>query len=399
MSPRDLVAFSVRGLTGHGLRTALSLLGVMIGVAAVVVLTALGEGARRYVVGQFESLGTNLLIVLPGKTETSGTAGIGGVPNDLTLEDTQAITRRLRLAEHVAPVAMGTEEISYSGRRRQVAVLGTTPAYREARQVEMARGEFLPAAEIFRGAPVVVLGAKSARELFGGEEPLGKVIRVGDWRMRVIGVMARQGKKLGIDFDDIAIVPVSTAMQLLDRRSLFRILIQVRPNVDLDLARERVLGLIVERHEEEDVTVITQDAVVTTFEAILDALTLAVAAIAAVSLSVAGVGIMNVMLVAVSERTSEIGLLKALGVGRGQIMAVFLAESAFLSAAGGLAGLAVGWLVVQAMVGLYPALPATTPPWAILAALGTALGVGIVFGLLPARNAVKLDPVTALGRK
>ncbi len=399
MTAREVLGFSFRALTGHGLRTALSLLGVMIGVAAVVILTALGEGARLYVVDQFASLGTNLLIVLPGRTETSGSFGIGGVPNDLTLEDSQAIVRQVPQARRVAPISMGTDEVAYGERRRQVVILGTTPEYVHARRLTLQRGEFLPDEELFRGANVTVLGHQAARELFDGDDPVGEVVRVGGWRMRVIGVLAQQGTKMGINFDDIAIVPVSTAMKMLNRSSLFRILIQVHAHTDLDLAKERVLTVVTERHEEEDVTVITQDAVVSTFSGILATLTLAVGAIAAISLSVAGVGIMNVMLVSVSERTGEIGLLKAVGVGNRQILAVFLAEAALISLAGGLIGLAAGWSVIHVTGRIWPAFPAATPAWAVAAALGVSVVVGVVFGMLPARRATALDPVAALGKR
>jgi putative ABC transport system permease protein len=396
MTVGDLFRFSLKGLTGHGLRTALSLLGVTIGVAAVVILTALGEGARQYVIDQFASLGTNLLIVIPGKTETSGTFGVGGVPNDLTLQDAQAIERTIPEIHRVAPIAVGTEQASFGQRRRQVAVLGTTHEYQPARRLQVAKGQFLPPEEMFRGSAVVVLGPKLAHELFVGQEPLGAVIRVGGWRMRVVGVLAWQGVKMGVDFDDIAIVPVSTAMQIFNRSSLFRVLLQAHTHADLDVARDRARDLLTERHGEEDVTIISQDAVLTTFSAILAALTLAVGAIAAISLSVAGVGIMNVMLVSVSERTREVGLLKALGVGRRQIILVFLTEAALISSAGGLIGLAAGWVLVRLLVRLYPALPASPPAWAVAAALGVSLAVGVTFGLLPARRASRLDPVLAL---
>ena len=399
MSPTDLLRFSLKGLTGHGLRSALSLLGVMIGVAAVVVLTGLGEGARLYVVNQFASLGTNLLIVLPGKTETSGTFGIGGVPNDLTLEDAQAIDRFIRSARRVAPLSMANEEVSFGERRRQVAIFGTTSEYKEARRLEMARGEFLPEGEMFRGSPVVVLGQKSARALFDGENPIGQPVRIGEFRVRVIGVLAKQGVKMGVDFDDIALVPVATAMKIFNRHSLFRILVQVRTHADLDIAKADVVNLLIERHEEEDITVVTQDAVLTTFSGILAALTMALGAIAAVSLAVAGVGIMNVMLVSVSERGREIGLLKALGVGRRQILAVFLTEAAALSTTGGLLGLGIGYLLLELLMQLYPAFPASPPLWAVAAALVTSTGVGVVFGVLPARRATRLDPVAALAGK
>ena len=399
MTLGSLLKFSLASLTGHRLRTGLSLVGVMIGVAAVLVLTALGEGARRYVIEQFSSLGTNLLVVLPGKTETSGLVGFGGIPNDLTLLDARAVARQTRAAERVAPLSMGTEEIEYQGRRRQVAIIGTTAEYQPARQLEIEEGTFLPTGDWLRGAPVAVLGRKAATELFGAESAVGKVIRIGEWRIRVIGVLARQGVKMGLDFDDIAIIPVATGMQMFNRSSLFRILVQTYAHADLDLAKDDVRSILTERHQEEDVTVVTQDAVLSTFSAVLQALTLALAGIAAVSLSVAGIGIMNVMLVSVSERTREIGLLKALGVARGQILAVFLAEAGLISTAGGLLGLTLGWTLVQVMTQIFPALPARSPTWAVLAALSTSVVVGLVFGILPARRATKLDPIEALGRR
>jgi putative ABC transport system permease protein len=399
MTLGSLIKFSLASLNGHRLRTGLSLLGVMIGVAAVLVLTALGEGARRYVTDQFSSLGTNLLVVLPGKTETSGLVGFGGIPNDLTLQDAQAVARRTRSAERVAPLTIGTEEIEYQGHRRQVAIIGSTAEYQLARQLTVDRGDFLPRGDWSRGTPVAVLGRKAASELFGAESPVGKVIRVGEWRIRVIGLLSPQGVKMGLDFDDMAIIPVATAMQMFNRRSLFRILVQTYSHADLEKAKNDVRSILTERHQEEDITVVTQDAVLSTFSAVLQALTLALAAIAAVSLSVAGIGIMNVMLVSVSERTQEIGLLKSLGVARGQILAVFLTEAGLISTAGGLLGLSLGWILVQILVHLYPDLPASSPTWAVVAALTTSVVVGLIFGILPARTATKLDPIEALGRR
>jgi putative ABC transport system permease protein len=394
---RDILAFAARALRGHRLRTGLSLLGVAIGVAAVVTLTALGEGARRYVVGQFASIGTNLVIVVPGKTETTGgMPGMGGVPNDLTLEDARALLRGIPEIEKAAPLALGTETVAFEERRRQLAVFGSTHEALEVRRLAVASGRFLPPLEWDRSSPVTVLGQTAARELFPGREPVGQVVRIGDWRMRVVGVLAPRGQQLGIDMDDVAIVPVATAMRMLNRRSLFRLVLQVRTHADLDRTKERVVRLLAARHGEEDVTVITQDAVLGAFTSILGALTLALAGIASVSLVVAGVGIMNVMLVSVSERTREIGLLKALGAGRRQILFAFLAEAVLISGAGGLVGLGVGWLAVQALVALYPALPASPPAWAVIAAFSLSVVVGAVFGVLPARRATRLDPVAAL---
>jgi putative ABC transport system permease protein len=399
MSAADLLRFAFGALSGHRLRTLLSLLGMAIGVAAVIALTALGEGARRYVIEQFASIGTNLLIVVPGKSETTGIPGVGAAAHDLTLQDALTLHRAIPEAELVAPFVVGTESVAHGARRRQVAVAGATRELLAVRKLSLARGEFLPAEEMSRGRPVTVLGSKLARELFPSEEAVGRIVRIGGWRMRVIGVLAPRGQQLGMDMDDIAIVPVVTGMRMFDRRSLFRVMIQVRATADLEQAKGKVVKLLAERHGEEDVTVLTQDAVVATFSQILGVLTLAVGAIAGISLAVAGIGIMNVMLVSVSERTREVGLLRAVGVGRRQVLALFLTEAALLSAAGGLLGLAAGLGAVRLMVHLFPALPASPPAWAIAASLGLALGVGILFGLLPARRAARLDPVLALAAR
>jgi len=397
VSTLDLIGFAARALRGHRLRTALSLLGVAIGVAAVVTLTALGEGARRYVLAQFASVGSNMIVVLPGKTETTGAMpGIGGVPNDITLDDAEAVTRGVREIDKAAPMVVGTETVVYEERQRQVALFGSTHEALEVRRLGIAHGRFLPPLAWDRGAPIAVLGSKLAAELFRASDPVGQVVRVGDWRMRVIGVLEPRGQQLGVDMDDVVIVPVATAMKMLNRSGLFRLVIQVRSHADLERAKQAVVRLLSERHGEEDVTVITQDAVISAFNSILGALTMALGGIAAVSLAVAGVGIMNVMLVSVSERTREVGLLKALGAGRRQILAAFLAEAILISSAGGLLGLALGWIAVLVIVAIYPALPASPPLWAVAAAFSLSVVVGGVFGVLPARRATRLDPVTAL---
>jgi putative ABC transport system permease protein len=396
----DLVAFAVRALRGHRARTWLTLVGVAIGVAAVVVLTALGDGARRYVVDQFESLGSTLLAVLPGKTETTGmSAFITATTKDLTLGDAEAIARRVPGIARIAPLTMATETVGHRDRRRQVAVVGATSEFLAVRRLRLGRGTFLPPGDLRRGVAVTVLGAAVARELFPADDPLGKVVRIGALRARVIGVLAARGTQLGMNLDEVAVIPVARAMRLFNRRSLFRVLIDVRSHDDLPGVQRGVVALLTERHGEEDVTVITQDAVLAGFSNILTSLTLAVAAIAAISLAVAGIGIMNVMLVAVSERTAEVGLLRAVGASRGQVAGVFVAEATLLSTAGALVGLGVGVAGVWALVALYPALPARPPAWAVGSALGTAVVVGTLFGLYPAMRAGRLDPVAALGRR
>ncbi len=396
MKAVELIGFAIGALRGHRLRTVLSVAGVAVGIAAVVALTALGEGARQYVVQEFSSLGTNLLIVIPGKVETTGMMPFGGTTNDLTIDDYRAVATRIPYVVEAAPLATGTEVVRAEGRSRSVGVFGTTAELAEVRRLVVSSGRFLTPGDPDRGGSEVVLGLKVAQELFGAVSPLGKVVRIGEWRFRVVGILAPRGRSLGFDFDDIVLIPVRTSMRMFNRSSLFRILIEVGSDRNLVPAKKAVIELIAERHRVEDITVITQDAVVSTFNSVFDVLTLALVGIASVSLTVAGVGIMNVMLVAVAERRREIGLLKALGASTRQVLAVFIAEATVLSSLGGAVGLAVGWLSIRAFVQIYPTFPAAPPTWAVVASLVVSLVVGIVFGVVPARRAAKLDPVEAL---
>lgn len=398
MTFREIARFAFGALSGHGLRSGLSMLGVSIGVAAVIMLTALGEGARSYVTGQFASLGTNIIIVVPGKTETTGAIpGLGGTPRDLTIDDARTIRRAIPEITVLAPVAMGTETVSAGQRSRQVPVVGSTHEMLVVRNLSVGAGAFLPDQEWDRGAPVAVIGTRVARELYPGANPLGQVIRVGDFRMRVIGVSQPKGTSLGLDIDDMVFIPVATAMRLFDRTSLFRILLRVNTHADTDQAIEKIKALLISRHDgEEDFTIVTQDAVASAFDSIFSALTYALAGIAAISLSVAGIGIMNVMLVSVSERTSEIGLLKAVGAHGGQVLGVFITEAALLSLGGGLLGLSLGWAATRVLLVFYPALSAKTPVWAVVAAMAVSLAVGVLFGVLPALRAMRMDPIAAL---
>ncbi len=400
MSWLEVLRFSGHALGQHRRRSLLSLLGVTIGIVAVISLTALGEGARRYVTDQFSSLGSGLLIVIPGRNETTGALpGIGGVPNDLTLDDARALERQLPEVVTMVPITAGSGSVSHLERSRQVLIIGSTSDFRRVRELQITRGRFLPTGEVSRGAPVVVLGRKIARELFDEQNPVGQPVRVGDWRMRVIGVLATRGTQMGVDMDEAVIVPVATGLRMMNRNSLMRIILQLRPQVDMEKAKRRVLAIMSERHDEEDITCLTQEAVLSSLSAILRTLTLVVAGIAGVSLTVAGIGIMNVMLVSVSERTAEVGLLKALGASGREILAIFLIEAVLLSTAGGVLGLAIGWLLIDLLVALYPALPASPPLWAVLAVFGVSFGTGTVFGVLPAWRASRLDPVAALAAR
>ncbi len=402
MRAGDVIHFAFAAALGNRLRTFLSMLAMGIGVAAVVVLTALGDGARHYVIDQFSSLGTNLIIVLPGRTQTGGLSPanvVTSTPRDLTLDDARAVGRA-QAVQRVAPVVVGTAEVTAGGKLRETLVVGTSAEYLQLRHFEMAQGRFLPEEDWSHGSPVMVIGGKVKRELFGTGPAVGQLVRVGDRRLRIVGVLAGSGVGLGMNTDELAFVPVSMGQQMFNTNSLFRILVEARHRDAIEAAKAQTRDILKTRHEgEEDVTVITQDAVLATFDRVLGTLTLGVAGIAAISLAVAGILVMNVMLVSVTQRTSEIGLLKALGATAGTIRAAFLVEALLLSAAGGLLGYGIGHAGAALIRYLYPAYPAFAPDWAVLAGLGTSVVTGLVFGVLPARRAARMDPVLALGKR
>jgi len=398
----DVVQFASGSLRGSPTRTLLMMLAMSIGVAAVVVLTALGEGARLYVVNQFSSLGTNLVIVLPGRTETAGIGPgmlLGQIPRDITLDDAQAILGS-HAVKRIAPLTVGSATVSRDALNREVVVLGSTSDLLEVRHMSISIGKFLPEGDIHESASVCVLGNQIRRELFGNEQAVGQWVRLGDRRFRVIGVLGSQGESMGMRTDELVIVPVASAHQLFNTSGLFRILIEAKNRDVIEQARHDAEQIMFQRHNgEKDVTVITQDAVLATFDRILTALTMAVGGIAAISLAVAGVLIMNVMLIAVAQRVKEIGLLKALGAPGKQIRNLFFAEAVLLSAIGSLAGLLLGYTGSFIIGQIYPTLPVSPPWWAVIAACTIALGTGILFSVWPARRAARLDPVAALAGK
>ena len=401
MYPVDIFRFALRACMGYSLRTVLMLLAMTIGVSSVVVLSTLGEGARRYVAGEFATLGSHLLIVLPGRSETVGGMPplIGETVRDLTVADAMALTRSsaIRL---VAPLSFGAAPVSWNGREREVPVMGSTREMYDIRDLSMAQGKFLPAGNPYQESGVCALGYRLKEEIFGNTSPLGQWIRIADSRFRVIGVMAKKGQSIGLDMGDVVVVPVASAQRLFNSETLFRVLVQANGREAVPRAKEAILRIIKERHEgEDDVTVVTQDAVLSAFDKIFVALTLTVSGIAAISLSVAGILIMNVMLVAVSQRNSEIGLLKAIGATRGQIVLFFLSEAVGLSLIGAGVGVVFSFAGVWVLGRMFPSFPLTIPWWAIVSSILMAFVTGLVFGVLPARRAARLDPVMALSKR
>jgi putative ABC transport system permease protein len=402
MRPTDHLGFAWQVVSGSRGRTALILLAMGIGVAAVVLVSTLGEGARRYVLDQFGSLGTNLVIVLPGRSETAGANPgfiIGKTPRDLTLDDALALGRS-HAVKLIAPLIVGTGDVRWGAKLRESPILGSTAELLPVRHMGLAQGVFLPPGDPHHAQPVCVIGATVREEIFGAQPALGEWLRIGDRRFRVIGVMARQGVSFGVNTDEVVMVPLVAAQALFNTESLFRILIEAKSRDQVAAAKEDAIEILRERHEgERDVTVITQDAVLATFDRILRALTLAVGGIAAISLAVAGILIMNVMLIAVTQRRREIGLLKALGATGGQIRLSFFTEAVLLALGGAALGLAVGKLGQLFIGQLYPQIPFAAPWWALVAAPLTAVVTAALFTVAPAARAARLDPVAALSRR
>ena len=398
MRTPDLIGFASRSLAGARNRTLLMLLAMSIGVASVIVLTALGEGARRYVIGEFAELGTNLLIMMPGRSETTGGAPplFGETPRDLTLGDALALKRERSIAR-VAPLTVGNAPVSYGSREREVTIIGATRDFFPIRHLTIGSGRPLPDVDPERAVNVAVLGAGLRDKLFGNKRALGQWIRINDRRYRVIGMISEGGESLGQNLDDMVVIPVAAAQSLFDSPSLFRVLIEARSEDDIERAKKAAREIIRQRHDgEDDVTIISQDALLSTFDNILRALTYTVGGIAGISLAVAGILIMNVMLVAVSQRVAEIGLMKALGAAERQVLGVFLVEAVMLAAAGAVIGLLIAIAGILVLRAYFPAFPIAAPLWAPLAAVAVAVITGLVFGVLPARRAARLDPVRAL---
>jgi putative ABC transport system permease protein len=393
----DLMGLSSGAMRGHPLRSILSMLGIAIGVAAVIMLTSLGEGARRYMVAEFSQFGTNMITVNPGKTETTGMPGaFGGTTQKLTIEDAEALAR-LPILETVVPVAFGQARVEGNGKGRSVFIYGSTVDLPAVLKFTVGQGQFLPAGDPRRGSSVAVIGPKLKRELFGEENALGRFVRIAGARLRVIGIMEPKGQILGMDMDDAAYIPVATAMRLFNLDEVQEIDIIIAHEGLADAAIEEIRTLLIDRHRgDEDFTVISQSEMLEVFGRVMDVLTLGVAVIAGISLLVGSIGIFTMMWISVGERISEIGLMRALGATEGQIQTIFLTEAILLTMVGGVAGLLFGLLSTFVMRLLVPAFPAGAPVEYVVSALAISALAGVLSGVGPARRAASLAPVDAL---
>ncbi len=398
MRSADIFALSFGSLRAHKLRTTLSVLGIAIGISAVILITAIGEGTRQFLMKEFTQFGTNIFQINPGKIETSGLPGIfGGTTRKLTIDDAEAL-RRVRGVGVVLPTVTGQGRVEAGRLGRSVYVIGVNSQAPELWNFEVRSGTFIKDGDPRRGAQEVVLGPKLAAELFG--EPhlaLGQWVRIAGSRMRVVGVTAPKGLLFNFDMDDLCYVPVATAMRLFNLDELMEINVTFLRAEDADRVVEEVRALLIARHGgHEDFTLFTQAQMLTILDSVLRVITLGVAGIGAISLLVGAIGILTMMWIAVGERTHEIGLLRALGARSAEVQRIFLMEAVGLSITGGVLGLSVGvggaWLLRVAI----PGLPVQVHVFYMVLALAVALVTGLVSGVAPARRAARLDPVVAL---
>ncbi len=392
----DMSRLAAGAVIAHRGRSLLTSLGIAVGIAAVVLLTSIGEGVHRFVLQEFSQFGTNIIAVTPGKTETFGISGaqISNV-RPLSLDDSAALGR-LEHVVAVMPVVQGNAQVEFDGRTRRTMILGVGSELPQVWSMDVSAGRFLPPDDQRAPRAFVVLGAKVRSELFGDRNPLGQRLGVGGGRYRVIGVMETKGQFLGFDLDDAVYVPAGKALELFNRESLMEIDLVYRAGSSADTVRAGIERILRARHGSDDFTVTTQQQMLDVLGSVLDVLTFAVAALGGISLFVGGVGILTIMTIAVRERRAEVGLLRAIGARRSQILRLFLFESLLLSAAGGLAGLALGFGLAVTIKVLAPSLPVhPSLEYAFLAEL-LAVVIGLIAGVLPARHAARLQPLDAL---
>jgi putative ABC transport system permease protein len=393
---KDFVQLAFSSVIGLRMRSFLTALGIAIGIAAVVLLTSIGEGIHRFVLAEFTQFGTNLISIVPGKTTTMGLSGaVLSNVRPLSLDDALAL-KRIPQIEAIEPVIQGNAEVKANKLSRRTTVFGVGSSVPAVWQIQVAKGRFLPPDDPRTARAFAVLGSKLEQELFANKNALGQRIRIGGERYRVIGVMESKGQILGFDLDDAIYIPAAKSMSMFNRESLMEIDLVYRAGSDASQVADNIKQLLIARHGDEDFTITTQEQMLDTLGNILGILTLAVAALGSISLFVGGVGILTIMTIAVRERTPEVGLLRAIGASRSQILLLFLSEAITLSGIGGVAGLLIGGGGALLLGLAIPALPTQLSWHYILLAELLAVFIGLIAGVAPATRAANLNPVEAL---
>ncbi len=392
----DIVKLSFHSLIDQRLRSFLTILGIAVGIASVVLLTSIGEGVQQFTVAEFTQFGTNLIGINPGRSTTLGTSGaiINNV-RPLSIADEESLRRIPGVIDTVSLI-QGNGSVEFTKRRRRTTILGVGPSATEVWQMRVVKGRFLPADDSRAARSFVVLGSKVKSELFREQNPLGQLVRVAGERYRVIGVMESKGQMLGFDLDDAVYIPTVRAMSLFNQQSLMEIDLLYQSGLQSKTISDRARSLLKNRHGAEDFTITTQEEMLEVLGSVLGILTMAVGGLGAISLVVGGVGIVTIMTIAVNERTPEIGLLRAIGADREQILWLFIGEAVVLAGIGGLTGLLLGAGIAWLLGEFVPALPTHTPWIYAVYAEALAAGIGLLAGVLPARQAAGLNPVEAL---
>jgi putative ABC transport system permease protein len=392
----DIFSLSFRTIYSHKLRSALTALGLIIGIAAVIILTSLGRGLHSFVIAEFTQFGTNIIGVHPGKKTTFGISGATiSTVRPLSMADAASLSKLAGIVA-VVPVVQGNARVETDNKQRRTNVIGAGEGVPRVWKIRPALGQFLPSGEDTNPRAFAVLGGKLAVELFGQANSLGKRIRIGTDRYRVLGVMEKKGQMLGFDMDDTVYIPAAKALEMFNRESLMEIHLLYGNNILVETVQKSIKQLLIARHGREDFNLITQNQMLEKMDSILNILTMAVAALGGISLLVGSVGIITIMTIAVSERVSEIGLLRAMGAERKIIFRLFLCEALTLSAVGGLFGVVAGIGIVQIISKLAPALPIELAWMYIIAAFALSLLIGIISGVTPAIKAAHLEPLQAL---
>ena len=396
MLVKDFIRLTGTSLLAHKLRSFLTMLSITVGITAVVLLTSIGEGLYKFVLSEFNQFGTTLVGINPGRVTTHGmTMGVFGSTRPLTIEDAEAL-KRLPFAKSVVALTQGNAEVEGNNRTRRTTIYGAGSAFPETFSMRISSGRFLPDDDPTAPRAFAVLGYKVKQELFGNLNPLGERIRIGGDRYRIIGVMEAKGQVLGFDLDDTVYIPAARGLNLFNREGLMEIDLLYKEGTSVAHVVAGIKRILKTRHGREDFTITTQEQMLEVLGSILNVLTFAVGAIGSISLFVGGIGIITIMTISVNERTTEIGLLRALGAKQGQVLSLFLGEAVVLSAVGGACGLLLGIGIAQLLHAILPAMPVHTPWTFVLLAEGLAIVIGLIAGVLPARRAARLDPVEAL---
>lgn len=403
MNVVESIQMAGKTLLSNKLRSALTMLGIVIGNASVIAMIGIGEGGQKFVTKQLESLGPNVLFVIPGNQETQRITF--DVPKTLVLADAEAIATQVPTVVGVAPELNGRQLVTYRNQNTNASIIGTSPSFPEIREFEIDKGRFFSKIDQHRSNRVTVLGADLAEKLFGDTNPVGKQLQIKNVSFQIIGLLAQKGSSPGaVDYDEAALVPITTAAnRLIGRNSPYGIgltylVASAKDGDSVEAAEFQIANLLRLRHNivgEDDFTIRSQKDALETVGQITGALTIMLAAIASISLFVGGIGIMNIMLVSVTERTQEIGLRKAIGATQKDILLQFIIEAIIVSVAGGLIGTGLGVSGIT-LVSVITPLEAAISPTAIASAVGVSGGIGLFFGVVPARRAAKLDPIVAL---